>query len=202
MDLNHQWYEPVNTGTDTQKLPTSGISDGDEHIHDIQHSPRVIKPWYNRMRVSWNQYWGQKTWRYGLFAGLYASSVVLATNIAFLLYGTFTHDGVKDGIATIMQGDMKAVSYTSTSLHILINVLSTTLLTSSNYAMQVLCAPTRSEINIAHSKGRWLEIGIMSFRNIRHIDKKRGILWWSLAFSSAPLHLLYVWKALGDTICQ
>jgi hypothetical protein len=193
MVVNHRYplYKPVDTGTHTRELTTSEVSAEDEPTGDTQNLHRKPQPWYIRLRTSWNRYWGSKTWRFGLFAGMYASAVVLAMNIAFLLYGVFTHDGVKDGIATIMQGDMKSVSYTSTSLHVLINILSTTLLTSSNYAMQVLCAPTRSEIDNAHSRGHWLEIGIMSFRNLRHTDKKRAILWWTLAFSSAPLHLLY-----------
>jgi len=141
-------------------------------------------------RDCWYRRQARKSWRFGLFAGLYASIAVLASNTAFLLYGVLTHGGVQDGIATIMQGHTKTVSYMSTALHVVINIMSTVLLTSSNYAMQVLCAPTRGEINLAHEKGHWLEIGIMSFRNLSHINKKRALIWWSLALSSAPLHLL------------
>jgi hypothetical protein len=154
MVVNHRYplYKPVDTGTHTRELTTSEVSAEDEHTGETQNSHQKPQPWYIRLRTSWNHYWASKTWRFGLFAGMYASAIVLAMNIAFLLYGVFNHDGVKDGIATIMQGDMKSVSYTSTSLHVLINILSTTLLTSSNYAMQVLCAPTRSEIDNAHSR--------------------------------------------------
>lgn len=78
----------------------------------------------------------------------------------------------------------------STALRVLINIFSTILLTSSNYAMQVLCAPTRGELDLAHRGGQWLEIGLMSLNNLRHNDKKRAILWWLLTSSSVPLHLL------------
>ncbi|KAF3043583.1 hypothetical protein E8E11_003089 [Didymella keratinophila] len=57
--------------------------------------------------------------------------------------------------------------------------------------MQLLCAPTRADIDQAHHRGHWLEIGLMSFRNLRYFKSKRVILWAVLAVSSAPLHLLY-----------
>lgn len=78
----------------------------------------------------------------------------------------------------------------STILHILINIMSTVLLTSSNYAMQVLCALTRQEIDRAHGLGQWLEIGLVSLRNLRSIERKRAVLWCLSVVSSAPLHLL------------
>lgn len=66
------------------------------------------------------------------------------------------------------------------------------LLGASNYTMQVLCAPTRAEVDQAHAKGDWLDIGVPSFRNIMgRISKKRVVLWWLLALSSIPVHLMY-----------
>ena len=122
----------------------------------------------------------------------YASSTVLLTNTAFLLYGALTHGGIHSGIATLIHGDLKTVSRMSTALHVFINILSTILLTSSNYAMQILCAPTRGEIEDAHRNGRSLEIGLTSVRNLRHTARRRVVLWWLLAASSVPLHLLSV----------
>jgi hypothetical protein len=133
---------------------------------------------------------GWRTWRFGLHAGLYASIVVFLSNIAILAAGLANHDNTFKGISTIAKGDMKRITTISTGYHVLINVLSTVLLTSSNYAMQILCAPTRHEIDRAHANGQWLEIGIMSIRNLRHIDRRRATLWVLLAISSAPLHLL------------
>ena len=133
---------------------------------------------------------GQRDWRFGLFAGLSASIFVLTCNAGILLYGVLKSDRVHGSIATIVKGNVATTSRISTALHIFINVLSTTLLTSSNYAMQLLCAPTPEEISRAHQTGKWLEIGLMSFRNLRQIEKKRALLWWLLALSSAPLHLL------------
>lgn len=57
--------------------------------------------------------------------------------------------------------------------------------------MQCLSAPTRSEVDKAHSQGIWLDIGVPSVRNLRRLSTPRIVLWWLLAISSIPLHLLY-----------
>ena len=57
--------------------------------------------------------------------------------------------------------------------------------------MQCLTSPTRDEIDKAHARYDWLDIGILSLRNLRRISWDRIGLWWLLAFSSIPIHLLY-----------
>jgi hypothetical protein len=131
-----------------------------------------------------------KRWRFGLHAGLFASIVVLLSNMALLLTGIIARDDAFKGISTIAKGETKRITTMSTAYHVLINILSTILLTSTNYAMQILCSPTRCEVEKAHACGQWLDIGIMSVHNLRHIDRKRAIVWMLLAISSAPLHLL------------
>ncbi|KIW88601.1 uncharacterized protein Z519_10647 [Cladophialophora bantiana CBS 173.52] len=74
---------------------------------------------------------------------------------------------------------------------LLINLLSTILLSGGNHCMQSLSVPTRSDINSAHSSGRWLDIGVLSIRNLRWISRKRLLLWLLLGLSSLPLHLFY-----------
>ncbi|MCJ1458534.1 hypothetical protein MMC28_008907, partial [Mycoblastus sanguinarius] len=67
----------------------------------------------------------------------------------------------------------------------------TLLVGASNYSMQCLSSPTRGEINKAHNQKIWLDIGVPSFRNLRRLSFYRITLWWLLAVSSIPLHLLY-----------
>jgi hypothetical protein len=50
------------------------------------------------------------------------------------------------------------------------------LLAGANYAFQLLSSPTRDEVNKAHEKKKWLDIGVPSFRNLGHIAKSRSIL--------------------------
>ncbi|KAH7062959.1 hypothetical protein BKA63DRAFT_189701 [Paraphoma chrysanthemicola] len=132
-----------------------------------------------------------RSWTFGLYAGLFASIGALVGNLALLIAGSTQYGGVINAIGTIAQGSPAHISRTSTAFHVLINVLSTALLTASNYAMQTLCAPTRADVDRAHANGQWLEIGIMGVHNLRHIGRRRTLLWFLLAFSSAPLHLFY-----------
>ena len=57
--------------------------------------------------------------------------------------------------------------------------------------MQCLVAPSRKEVDIAHSKGIGLDIGVPSVRNLRHISRCRVFLWLALGLSTLPLHLLW-----------
>jgi hypothetical protein len=78
--------------------------------------------------------------------------------------------------------------------HVFISALSTLLLSASNYTMQILIAPTRSEVDRAHRgefKGRtWLDIGVLSTTNLAHVGTVRHVLWIVMAISSIPVHLL------------
>jgi hypothetical protein len=133
----------------------------------------------------------RRNWRFGLHAGLYASVAVLLSNLTLLSVGLAAHDNAFPGMTTIAkEGETYRTTAISTALHALINVMSTILLTTSNYAMQILSAPTRQEIDRAHARGQCLEVGIMSVHNLRHIERKRVYFWLLLALSSAPLHLL------------
>ena len=56
--------------------------------------------------------------------------------------------------------------------------------------MQCLTAPTRADIDRAHEKNAWLDIGILSLKNLHYIGYQRLTLWTVLGLSSIPLHLL------------
>ena len=77
-------------------------------------------------------------------------------------------------------------------LHLAINVLSTILLSASNYCIQCLSSPTRQEVNKAHANAEWLDIGVPSIRDLRYIGWRRIITWWLLGLNSVPLHLMLV----------
>lgn len=122
--------------------------------------------------------------------GCYISALVLISNVALLLFGALSNGGYKDGIGTIVKGPKERIDNWNTALHLLINVLSTGLLTSSNYCMQILCAPSRKEIEEAHAKREWLDVGRLSIRKLFYIEWRRGLVGILLAVSSIPLHLM------------
>lgn len=118
-----------------------------------------------------------------------ASSVAII-NIVFISWA-IASSGVHGGLGTLQEGSCHQTNVLTLWLHIAINVLGTLLLGTSNYSMQCLSSPTRVEIDRAHSKGIWLDIGVPSVRNLRRLSATRILLWWLLALSSTPLHLLY-----------
>jgi hypothetical protein len=132
-----------------------------------------------------------KTWRNGALGCAAANTAVLILNLAVTIYLVASKGREETaGRHTLYTGDCKFASRLNTGLHLIINALSTILLSSSNYCMQCLSAPTREDVDKAHQKKRWLDIGILSFRNLRYISRSRVFLWWMLAVSSFPLHLL------------
>ncbi|KAF3763462.1 hypothetical protein M406DRAFT_74077 [Cryphonectria parasitica EP155] len=91
----------------------------------------------------------------------------------------------------LYQGDCTAASRINLVLHLFINVLSTCVLASSNFFMQILSAPSRKEIDKAHQVLCGLEIGVPSLKNIFFLSNFKRIVWFGLFLSSVPVHLLF-----------
>ena len=138
----------------------------------------------------WASRKGFSGWRFGVLTGLLTTTFVLLANIILVLLGAFCHGGYRDGVADLAKGYSYSISAINAAYHIIINILSTLLLGASNYSMQVLSSPSRSDVDKAHDRGTWLDIGVLSFRNLRCIGRRRVWLWLLLAASSIPLHLL------------
>lgn len=96
------------------------------------------------------------------------------------------------GLATVYQGNCTTASTIDAGLHVAINILSTLQLGASNLCLQLTVAPTRQEVDDAHKKDIWLEIGVPSFRNLRFIPNTRKLIFACLALSSFPIHFLLV----------
>jgi hypothetical protein len=124
-------------------------------------------------------------WRFGALHFAAWAVVVFLINLIITIWGSTARD---QGI--LMEGDCHRVEFWNNGLHVVINILSTILLSGSNYCMQCLSAPTREEVDKAHANKRWLDIGIPSIRNVKHLGKQRIALWVVLALTSLPLHLL------------
>lgn len=95
------------------------------------------------------------------------------------------------GTTMLFRGDCSTASRTNLSLHIALNAIATLVLASSNSFMQVLCAPTRSNVDSAHRQHRHVDIGVQSVRNLFFIPRHKVVLWLLLAITSVPLHLYF-----------
>ena len=129
-------------------------------------------------------------YHFGVIWCAVASGTVCLINIFLTIWGARTYE-VSGQVGTIQEGSCNTTKTLATWAHLVINVLSTLLLGASNYSMQCLSSPTRKDVDKAHSRKIWLDIGVPSIRNLIHIAPMRRRMWWTLAISSIPLHLLY-----------
>ncbi|KAF9060837.1 hypothetical protein BDP27DRAFT_1429601 [Rhodocollybia butyracea] len=129
-------------------------------------------------------------WHLGVWIATFEAGVVLLINLIILLFCAVKIGG-SVGVAQIFEGDCNTVGHITLGIHLVINVLSTLLLSASNYVMQSLSAPTRTEVDRAHEKGFWLDIGLQSMHNLKHTSNWKRLLWTLLSVSSIPLHLFY-----------
>ena len=168
------------------------------HIPTIEEGPRFaslefLGPWFPEANPAHPKAQTVRVWRTKRQTVLGSCSIVAALvliiNITAVVYFKTRWKTIGD-IGTINRGDCSQSHRLSSRLHILINVLSTALLSASNLCMQLLAAPTRQEIDKAHENYVWLDIGVPSFRNLKHISKRRVTAVFLLATSSIPLHFL------------
>lgn len=133
-------------------------------------------------------------WQFSLIGGAIACIVVLIINLVITIWSSVTFVGSETGDRSsrriIYEGSCSDSRTINVVIHLVINIFSSILLASSNYGMQCLSAPTRADVDHAHTRRDWMDIGIPSFRNLRMVSPKRVSLWLLLVLSSVPLHLL------------
>ena len=165
-----------------------GTENHDIELTDVGNIYRPPSSFLRRLSFkTTNQYTG---WRRTVMFAAGITICVLLINI--ILYSiAINWYPANNGVGTIYTGDCGVVKRWNTILHLFINLLSTCLLAASSFTMQCLASPTRSEVDKMHAKRRWMDIGLPSLRNIRHIKKKKAALWLALCLSTLPLHLFF-----------
>ena|ERR1700761_7245999 len=129
-------------------------------------------------------------WRRSILLGAFFCGISLVVNVAATIVASRSHMDTDGYRRTLFRGDCTKARRLNNVVHLGINLLSTILLASSNYAMRCLSAPTRTELDRAHANSKWLDIGILSFRNLARIRTVRVLFWVPLAISSLSLHLV------------
>lgn len=133
-------------------------------------------------------------WRSAATGGAIVLSFCLIGNIVTLIWASVrpavSNIPDDDGNRVLFDGDCGTVNTIKTWSHLAINVVSTLILSTSTVCMQCLSAPTRAEVDEAHRMGKWLDVGILSTRNLRNIPAVRIFLYTLLGITSIPLHLL------------
>ena len=146
----------------------------------------------NSVSPAWKPVWCTG-WHTGVLACATSVVTVLFINIGLTIYATTNPKyKMERGTGTLYEGSCGKSRTIGLWLHLGINALSTLLLSGSNYTQQCLAAPARSEIDAAHSRRLWMDIGVPSIRNLFRIKPERTLLWIAIGITSIPLHLLYV----------
>jgi hypothetical protein len=131
-----------------------------------------------------------RQWKSRCFIASVFMGSVLIIHVVFMAWATQRSSGGAD-IGIIYQGECATVDNINTGLHILINITTMIATMASACGMYFLCSPTRKEVDEAHARGRSLDIGVLSVRNLRTWKKKA--LFSVLIISSLPIHFLSVY---------
>ena len=96
------------------------------------------------------------------------------------------------GSGLLYEGNCEKVKSMAVWLLLPLNIAATVLIGTSNYVMQVMAAPDRTEIDLAHRFARSIAVGGIRFQDLRsgHGGDRRRAIWWLLGLSSLPIHLL------------
>ncbi|KAH7237307.1 hypothetical protein B0J15DRAFT_538603 [Fusarium solani] len=100
-----------------------------------------------------------------------------------------TLDSFHNGISVLWTGNCQTAVTYNTILRAGTTAIATLLIGGSNYCMQCLTAPTRKDLQTAHNKGIWLDVGVQSIRNLKIIKGYKAVLWLLVVISSIPIHL-------------
>lgn len=128
-------------------------------------------------------------WRKSVVLAATVTGLVLLINVVLAILGA-VKSKPSEGVSVIYHGDCGTVERWNTASHVVINFLGTALLAASSFTMQCLTSPTRSEVDAARGKRKSLEIGLLSFTNLFHMQSWKRRVWLLLCLSSIPLHLL------------
>lgn len=105
----------------------------------------------------------------------------------------------RNDFAAVFNDNCNTAKHLSVAAHLIINILSTLLLSASNYAMQVALSPSRADVDRAHRQQKWIDIRVLSFRNLVWISRYRLAAYGVLLLSSIPFHFLQVIAHFSST---
>ncbi|KAI0472675.1 hypothetical protein GGR56DRAFT_651447 [Xylariaceae sp. FL0804] len=138
--------------------------------------------------TSWRMRLSKRNRALLLQIGLIVTTFIV--NLFILVYFSSKYPS-RAGVGLLFAGDCDTVNNVNRLLHLLINALSTGMLSASNFCMQLQASPTRGDIDREHRRNRWLDIGVPSLRNLRYIGRWRVISCIVLSLSSLPIHLIF-----------
>lgn len=89
------------------------------------------------------------------------------------------------------QGNCETSSKINIWLHLLVNTVSAGVLASSTFFRQLICSPTRAEVDAAHAKNTPMEIGVLSISNLFYMSPFKMLIWLLFFLTSIPIHVFF-----------
>ncbi|KAK7921574.1 hypothetical protein PG985_009596 [Apiospora marii] len=144
----------------------------------------------------------EKGWRRtGAINVVLVSVCGLAVLVGLSISVAHKQDSSKLRSTTLYQGQCTKSSRISIMMHLFVNIVSTGILASSNFFMQITTSPTRKEVDRAHMFLRPLDIGLPSWGNLPSLPYFKRVCWLILFLSSIPIHLFFN-SAIYNTLYQ
>ncbi|KAI1095990.1 hypothetical protein F5B19DRAFT_214298 [Rostrohypoxylon terebratum] len=109
----------------------------------------------------------------------------------FTVWVGVSHQASPGLVYTLQTGSCATIRDTNFWIHLLINILASALYGVSSYVMQRLAAPTREDVDKAHSAQGVLKIGSLAIRNLALLGRRRWMVFAFLWASSLPIHLVF-----------
>lgn len=120
-----------------------------------------------------------------ILAGVLAVIMVALALSAARISGSF------HGNSVFWSGPCDTASTVNLILHLVLNIASTAILASSKFFMQVVSSPSRREVDVAHERKRWIDIRVLSLRNLRYVSGFKATVWTLFMLTSVPIHLVF-----------
>ena len=108
-----------------------------------------------KSRKTWRFTGVYSGWRKGVVISCVCSVIALVLNSILLGWARSKPSSANNGSYILWEGTYETIQKLDTILHLGINVVSIITLAGASSASQIILAPTRENINIAHSFGRY-----------------------------------------------
>ncbi|KAK4226844.1 hypothetical protein QBC38DRAFT_216294 [Podospora fimiseda] len=133
----------------------------------------------------------QQPWKISVLAFSCFAFVVFLVNFAYSICVTIFAAKQKTLVAMVTELQCSSVKAIDKIIHVLINLLSTVLVSGSSYTMRCIMGPTRQLVDQTHGGGLCVDIGVPRIRNFRNLCFKDKMFWLLLLTSSLPLNMFY-----------
>lgn len=156
-----------------QILPNRGL-----HTRHVSEKPR---------RYSWRS--ALFGWRGGVLLTLLLVLIILITGFVCLVVAG-TQIALLIGAMDLFNGSCTTAKGMNWGLHAVVNLAVVVFILGANYVFQVLSSPTRAEVARAHESKGWLEIGVPSVSNLKHVSKVKAFLAFLLLAVAVAIQIL------------